>query len=361
MEASVILVSASPGELRAAAIDRTGQLADFAISRPGAPDGIGDLYCGRMARRVPTMAGAFVRVGAEQHGFLPDTEGAAGLTEGACVAVRITRAAQGGKGPRLAIAEAEAAGPVGLISRGPDPVLRLAARWPEAPLLVDDPAVQARLALALLGRVRSGPGFDDDLEAELAGLAAETHALPGGAVAHIHSTSALVAIDVDTAFATTSSHGAVNRAVIPELARQIRLRNLAGAILIDLAGLSPRRRKALASDFVAALARDPLRPRFFGFTALGLAEILRPRVAPPLHELLAGPHAAGLAALRVVARESRVAPAQMFALRAAPGVVGALERDPVALAELARHTGRALMLESEPALAPAGWVLKHLS
>ena len=33
--------------------------------------------------------------------FLPDSEGAAGVTEGWLCGVRVTRAAQGGKGPRL--------------------------------------------------------------------------------------------------------------------------------------------------------------------------------------------------------------------------------------------------------------------
>jgi len=37
-----------------------------------------------------------------------------------------------------------------------------------------------------------------------------------------------------------------NRAAIPALARQVRLRNLGGAIVIDLAGMPIRRRAALA-------------------------------------------------------------------------------------------------------------------
>ena len=101
---------------------------------------------------------------------------------------------------------------------------------------------------------------------------------------------------------------AVNRALLPALARQIRLRNLSGAILVDLAGLPARRRAALGPALAEALAEDPLRPRLLGFTALGLAEIVRPRVHPPLHELLAGPHAAGLAALRAVAAAVAAAP-----------------------------------------------------
>ena len=141
--------------------------------------------------------------------------------------------------------------------------------------------------------------------------------LPGGARLAIHPTPALVAIDVDAGGATAgqrgkaASHLALNRAVLPALAQQIRLRNLSGAILVDLAGLPPRRRASLGPALAAALADDPLRPRLLGFTALGLAEIVRPRIHPPLHELLAGPHAAGLAALRRIAAEIAATPHRM--------------------------------------------------
>ena len=61
----------------------------------------------------------------------------------------------------------------------------------------------------------------------------------------------------------------MNREALPFLAEQIRLRNLSGGIVVDLAGLSPRKRAGLAANFIAALAIDPLHPRFLGFTALG--------------------------------------------------------------------------------------------
>ncbi|MBU6497739.1 MAG: ribonuclease E/G, partial [Rhodospirillales bacterium] len=159
---------------------------------------------------------------------------------------------------------------------------------------------------------------------------------------------------------------AANRALLPALARQIRLRNLGGAILVDLAGMAARRRAALAGNFAAALAADPLQPRLLGFTALGLAEILRPRIHPPLHELLAGPHAAGLAALREAAGRVRANPAVALALRAAPPIVAALQADPVALGAFAHLSGRALVLRSDPALgagaAPVGggWLLETI-
>ena len=197
----------------------------------------------------------------------------------------------------------------------------------------------------------------------VAALADRTVTLPGGAVLHIEPTRALVAIDLDTGPATAqrqakaASQNALNRAAIPVLARAIRLRNLSGAILVDFAGLSARKRATLGPALTAALAEDPLKPRLLGFTALGLAEIVRPRVHPPLHELLAGPHAAGLAALRRIAAEATAAPHRTFRLRATPPVLAALDRDPVALPDLARRTGRTLILVPDPSLPPNGWMI----
>ena len=156
--------------------------------------------------------------------------------------------------------------------------------------------------------------FDEELDEQLEALAQPSVDLPHGARLHIHPTPALVAIDVDAGGATEGRLGkaasqlAVNRTVLPALARQIRLRNLSGAVLVDFAGLAARRRSSLTPDLKAALADDPLRPRLLGFTTLGFAEIVRTRVHPPLHELLAGPHAAGLAALRAIAMQVGVAP-----------------------------------------------------
>jgi Ribonuclease G/E len=153
---------------------------------------------------------------------------------------------------------------------------------------------------------------------------------------------------------------AINRAAMAGLARQIRLRNLSGAILIDFAGLPARRRAALGPALADTLAGDPLRPRLLGFTALGLAEIVRPRVRPPLHELLAGPHAAGLAALRHIAAEHAATPHRLPVLRAAPAVVATLQADAEALSDFARRTGRALILHADPALRGAEWVTEEI-
>lgn len=365
----IIRAAASPGEIRVAACDAHG-LLDYAIWRPGAPDGVGDLHRGRITARMPALAGSFVAIGGAD-GFLPDSETPTPMSEGALLGVRITRAAQGGKGPRLtakldaADAALAANGPAALVRRGPNAVERLAALHPDAPIVTDSNAILAALRPALGERIALvSRAFDDDTEAAAEALSGPGCALPGGARASVHPTPALTAIDVDLAAASggrgakSFSHEAANRALIPALARQIRLRNLAGAILIDFAGLSPKRRAALGPALAAALAEDPLHPRFLGFSALGLAEILRSRIHPPLAELLAGPHAAGLAALRRLAAAVAVPPHRLPALAAAPAVVSALERDEAALADLANRAGRPLILRPEPALAPLGWRLE---
>lgn len=364
-----IRVATSPGEAQVAVVDGH-RLIDYALWRPGAPDGVGDVHRGRLIAQVPGMAGAFVAIaGAE--GFLPDSEGAKGLTAGSMLIVRVTRAAQGNKGPRLSArnlgpvaAGAVGAGPIARLQTGPTPLARLAARFPGAPVVVDDAALAGSLGFG--SRLTIAPQvFDEEIADAIDALAAPHVDLPGGASLSICPTPALVAIDVDAGGSLSGSaaaqvrHQALNRAILPPLAEQIRLRNLSGAIVVDLAGLSPRKRAMLGPDLAAALASDPLHPRFLGFTGLGLAEIVRSRIHPPLHELLAGPLAAGLAALRAVMAAFRQDPRSLPAIRGNPAVVSALQADSQALPDLARRTGRRVTLRSDPTLPSYLWVLER--
>ena len=357
----VIHAAWSPGEIRVAVM-ADGTLIDHALWRPGSPDGLGDLHRGRVVAVVPAMAGAFVALdGAE--GFLPDSEGARGLTAGALLTVRVTRAAQGGKGPRLSARGVESVeGPMGLHRRGIDPLRELAARYPDSPVLVDDPALAASLRADLGPRLtRVARAFDDAIETAVDDLTRSEVTLDSGARLSVHPTPALVAIDIDGGGALAGRdgaarrHRAVNEALLPDLARHIRLRDLSGAILVDFAGLKAKQRAVLGPGLAAALANDPAHPRFLGFTILGLAEITRPRGRAPLHERMAGPLAAGLTALRALASAIAAEPGQALALRAAPAVVAALQADTVALTDLARIAGRALTPRSDPSLPADGW------
>jgi hypothetical protein len=284
---TLILATSGPGEIRALAV--AGNIAlDSAIERPGGPLGLDDQVVGRITARVPAMAGAFVALpGSSADGFLPDTAGAAGVSEGTHLRLRVSRGAQGGKGPRLAALPEPTEGPVRLLARGPGAVERLATLHPEAAIRVDRPGVAAALPGAFRPRVSVGIGDLAERTAALWSALAEPEVvLPNGARFTIWPTPALTAIDVDTGSATGEKRGkkeaqlALNRAVIPVIARHIRLRHLAGAILVDPAGLPQRQRPILAEAFQSALATDPLAPKFLGFSALGLAEIQRARAAP---------------------------------------------------------------------------------
>ena len=368
MAQALIRVSVSPGESRVALL-RDDRLHAAAIERPARPDGIGDLHRARVTALSKPMSGAFLLLADGSTAFLPDSEAPdrKALHDGAILPIRITRAGQGGKGPRATarVTEAEraaAAGPgVALIRRGPDAALRFAAREPAAEIAADNPAEAARLKRALGDRVRllREPAFDDDLEAEFDLLAGHDVPLPGGGRLTIHPTPALTAIDVDAGAHAGGGDAAsqlrLNHAAVEEAARQIRLRELAGAILLDVAGMQAKRREALSAPLAAALEADPLKPRLLGLTRLGLFEIQRPRIQPPLHEVLGAPPSAlthGLAALRRAAREAASAPGRALALRANPSVLAALEALPGALAEMTAVAGRALRLVPDAALPP---------
>jgi Ribonuclease G/E len=366
MAQALIRVSGSPGEVRTVLL-LDGTLAEAWVERPARPDGVGDLLRGRVAAVAPPLSGAFVALPGGVTGFLPESETppprrpiAQAVNEGMVLALRVTRAAQGGKGPRVSArlnaeeAALVAAAPEGLprlVARGPDAATRLARRHPAAPILVDDLNLAARLRAAFPGRVQHGhaPAFDEGLDAAFDVLAGPEVPLTGGGRLLIHPTPALVAIDLDAGGG--GALPALNRAALPELARQIRLRNLAGAILVDFAGLSPARREALAAPLAEALAPDRM-ARLLGFTRLGLAEIQRQRVHPPLHEVLGSPPSAltrGLAALRQAAREATARPGRALALRAAPAVLAALQAEDGALPAFAAAAGFPLRLVPDPA------------
>lgn len=379
-----ILVSASPGEVRTALL-LDEELREAWVERPARPDGVGDLVRARVSAIAPAMSGAFLALPGGETGFLPESEAgperrpiAKAVTEGQILPVRITRAAQGGKGPRatarlapeeMAAAATAPEGAPRLLRRGPDAPLRLAAAYPAAVVSVDSPALAVRLRTAGLAperiRLLRQPAFDDTLEGEFDLLAGAEVPLPGGGRILLHPTPALTAIDVDAG--TTAGGrdaGAVlrlNLAAAAEAARQIRLRNLAGPIFLDFAGLTRRRRMGLIDPMRDALKADPL-ARLIGLTGLGFVEIVRNRVHPPLHEVLGWPPSPltrGLAALRRAAREAAARPGMALALRAGPEVVAALRALPGALEEAAAETGRALELRPDPALSTGPEVIEE--
>ncbi|MGC8532019.1 MAG: hypothetical protein ACP5M1_08275, partial [Acidiphilium sp.] len=157
MTRATILASAHGPLIRLALLE-AGTLVEYTLFDPANPDGVGDLYEGRVTARAPAMGGVFVDLGPHTLiGFLPDSAGGKSASEGDWLRLRITRAAQGGKGPRLAAAplaaDPLAAAPLaadaqtpsthkpGLIARGPGPLGALQTLHPTAPILADDYAI----------------------------------------------------------------------------------------------------------------------------------------------------------------------------------------------------------------------------
>lgn len=125
------------------------------------------------------------------------------------------------------------------------------------------------------------PELDDLMDA----LSTPRVALPGGAELVIEPTEALIAIDINAG--ESANPAAVNLLAVREAARQIRLRNLSGLIVID--ALKMKNRADISKVLNAlkhAAEADPAGVHVFGMTKLGLIEITRTRRGPSLSELM---------------------------------------------------------------------------
>jgi len=132
------------------------------------------------------------------------------------------------------------------------------------------------------------------VRSELAAALESEVPLPGGGLLVIGSAAGTTVIDVDTERAASASaratFAAVNREAAREIARQIRLRNLGGRIVVDFAGLGEARALAPALGALrAGVAADPMAVRLSAPSEFGLVELLRRRERLTLAEMLAKP------------------------------------------------------------------------
>ena len=114
--------------------------------------------------------------------------------------------------------------------------------------------------------------------------------LKSGAYLVIQPTEALTVIDVNTGKCIDKKRDdraylKINIEAAKEAARQIRLRNLSGIILIDFINLS---RKELMDElmeyFGKELRRDPIATTLVDITKLQLVEVTRKKIRKPFHE-----------------------------------------------------------------------------
>ncbi|MCB9981072.1 MAG: ribonuclease E/G [Rhodospirillales bacterium] len=112
--------------------------------------------------------------------------------------------------------------------------------------------------------------------------------LPCGGNIIIQGTAALTAIDVNKG-GSRDSHLGVNIEAAREAARQIRLRNCGGIIVIDFLKSQDRKDQGkLIAALEEAIDEDPCTVQIHGITALGLIEVTRKRRTPPLADRFQG-------------------------------------------------------------------------
>ena len=119
--------------------------------------------------------------------------------------------------------------------------------------------------------------------------------LPSGGYIIIEPTEALTVIDVNSGSFTRSATARetvlwTNSEAATEIARQLRLRNIGGVIIVDFIDMDSRRDQLqLLEHFNKAIKADKARPQIAQLSELGLVELTRKRQGKNIYELFQQP------------------------------------------------------------------------
>jgi len=119
--------------------------------------------------------------------------------------------------------------------------------------------------------------------------------LPSGGYVIIEPTEALTVIDVNSGSFTRSANARetvlwTNCEAAVEIARQLRLRNIGGVVIVDFIDMDSRRDQLqLLEHFTQAVRHDGARPQIAQLTELGLVELTRKRQGQNIYELFGRP------------------------------------------------------------------------
>ena len=154
--------------------------------------------------------------------------------------------------------------------------------------------------------------------------------LPSGGYIIIEPTEALTVIDVNSGSFTRSATARetvlwTNCEAATEIARQLRLRNLAGVIIVDFIDMDSRRDQLqVLEHFNKALRSDKARPQIAQLSELGLVELTRKRQGQNIYELFGQTCAVcgGLGhSVRLPGEAERERPAKEFVEPAVPAIL----------------------------------------
>ncbi|MBI5938705.1 MAG: ribonuclease G [Betaproteobacteria bacterium] len=191
--------------------------------------------------------------------------------------------------------------------------------------------------------------------------------LKSGGYLIIDQTEALTTIDVNTGGFTggrtfDETIFKTNLEAAQAIARQLRLRNLGGIIILDFIDMeSTEHKEAVLHELNKALARDRTRMTINGFTSLGLVEMTRKRTRESLARVLCEscPTCQGRGQiktaqtvcheiLRAILREARQFDAREFRIMAAQPVIDLfLEEESQSLAQLSDFIAKPISMQVE--------------
>ncbi|MFV3074330.1 ribonuclease E/G [Niveispirillum fermenti] len=192
-----------------------------------------------------------------------------------------------------------------LLLPAPDAIRRALVELPRdglAEVRVEGPETLAAVRTACLGlapdllplvTLHKGPDalFDQgDLDGAIAALADRHVPLAQGGSLVIDRTEALTVIDVNGG--ERGNPLATNLDACREIARQLRLRNIGGIVVVDFVNMARAGdREAVIQCLSTAVADDAVATHVYGMSRLGLVEVTRARRGPPLADLVGGSRA----------------------------------------------------------------------
>ena len=210
------------------------------------------------------------------------------------------------------------------------------------------------------------------VEEEIARALARRVDLKSGGYLIIDQTEALTTVDVntggfvgarnfdDTIFKT-------NLEAAGAIARQLRLRNLGGIIIVDFIDMvRDEHQSAVLAEFKKQLSRDRTKVTVSGFTQLGLVEMTRKRTRESLAHMLCQPcptcegrgqvktaRSVCYDILREILREARQFSPKEFRVVASAAVVEMLlDEESQHLAGLSDFIGKPISMSTEPSFSP---------
>ena len=212
------------------------------------------------------------------------------------------------------------------------------------------------------------PIFDTfNIDEEIARALSRRVDLKSGGYLVIDQTEALTTVDVNTGgyvgarnFDDTVYR--TNLEAAQSIARQLRLRNLGGIVIVDFIDMvRDGHQEAVLSEFRKQISRDRVKTMIGGFSQLGLVEMTRKRTRESLAQMLSEPcpscsgkgvvktaRSVCYDVLREILREARAFNPREFRVVAAPQVIELfLDEERQHLAGLSDFIGKPISLQSE--------------